>query len=264
MRGEVVRGKECVAAHHMQRPHRLLCAVLAATLVMVSVSAGGASRQLVLGIAEADDSETQVNIPDAALRKALEDKLEKGSGEPITRADMEGLHTFLQADGVGRLDGIEYAVNLVTLLVQSGSVSDLAPLGSLESLAELYLFNNAITDVSALGIARVADNARSVQQRDHGRGTAIAERRPWPWRQRLLDRKLAKLRVCQNAYSKVAAKRRGCVVRPHPLSSRWCGGRGDSGPGASWAHRGMAGQRGWVADHRRGVVANLSAKRIES
>ena len=125
-------------------------AILAATLVIGSAPAIGASLQAVLGVAEADDSETVVDIPDAALRKALEDKLEKSSGKPITHADMEGLRT-LEADGVGRLDGIEYAVNLVTLYVEAGSVSDLAPLGSLESLTRLYLTSNAITDVSALG-----------------------------------------------------------------------------------------------------------------
>ena len=130
---------------------RLLFASLAATLVIGNAPAVGASLQAVPGVAEADDSETVVDIPDAALRRALEDALEKGSGEPITRADMEGLHRLLGAYGVGRLDGIEHAVNLLLLGVEDGDISDVSALASLESLTYLSLGSNAITDVSALG-----------------------------------------------------------------------------------------------------------------
>ena len=139
--GKMHRGAPCAFG--------LLFAVLAATL-FGNAPAVGASLQAAPGVAEADDSETVVDIPDAALRNALEDALEKGSGEPITRGDMERLVDFL-AGGVERLDGIEYAVNLDYLSVVNGSVSDLAPLGSLESLTWLELYSNAITDVSALG-----------------------------------------------------------------------------------------------------------------
>ena len=124
-------------------------AILAATLVIGGAPAVGASLQAVPGVAEANDSETVVDIPDAALRRALESLLSLGAGEPITRGDMESLGSVL-ARGVERLDGIEYAVNLDLLDVSFGSVADLAPLGSLESLTRLWLRHNAIADVSAL------------------------------------------------------------------------------------------------------------------
>ena len=96
----------------------------------------------------ADDS--VVEIPDDALRGAVEAALEKAPGEPITRAEMESL-SELSGSGVGRLDGIEHAVNLVGLEVENGSISDLAPLAGLTSLETLDLDNNAVEDVSALG-----------------------------------------------------------------------------------------------------------------
>ncbi len=96
----------------------------------------------------ADDS--VVEIPDDALRGAVEAALEKAPGEPITRAEMESL-SELSGSGVGRLDGIEHAVNLVVLAVPDGSISDLAPLAGLTSLSGLELRNNAVEDVSALG-----------------------------------------------------------------------------------------------------------------
>ena len=127
----------------------LLFAVLATVLAVGSASAN-ASRQPARGAAEADDSATLVDIPDAVLRKALEDALGKGSGEPITRGEMASLYS-LYVDGVGRLKGIEYADNLYSLWVTDGAVSDLAPLVGLTSLGILALSRNAITDVSALG-----------------------------------------------------------------------------------------------------------------
>ena len=91
-----------------------------------------------------------VEIAGLALRQAIEDALGKGSDEPITRGEMESLRR-LDVDGVGRLEGIEHAVNLVELDATDGAVSDLAPLAKLTSLTTLRLSNNAIEDVSSLG-----------------------------------------------------------------------------------------------------------------
>ncbi len=108
---------------------------------------------LALGARAADDS--IVDIPDAALRGLVERELEKSRGEPITRAEMESLSYLDHYGGgrtrVGRLDGIEHAVNLVGLTVENGSISDLAPLAGLTSLESLGLQGNAVEDVSALG-----------------------------------------------------------------------------------------------------------------
>ena len=119
---------------------------------MVSVSAGGASRQLVLGIAEADDSETPVNIPDAALRTRLLAALGKSAGDTITRSDMAGLTSFAaENSGIADLTGLEFATSLTYLLLPENAIQDVSALGSLESLWWLVLSNNAISDVTALG-----------------------------------------------------------------------------------------------------------------
>ena len=51
-----------------------------------------------LGAVHANDPEALVNIPDSALREAVERQLGKTSGEPITRGEMETI-TWLSADG---------------------------------------------------------------------------------------------------------------------------------------------------------------------
>ena len=115
-------------------------------------SAGGASRQLVLGIAEADDSETQVNIPDAALRTRLLAALGKSAGDTITRSDMAGLTSFAaENSGIADLTGLEFATSLTSLLLLQNAIQDVSALGSLESLTVLWLHGNSIQDVSALG-----------------------------------------------------------------------------------------------------------------
>ena len=96
-----------------------------------------------------DIPSVEVEIAGLALREAIEDALGKGSDEPITRGEMESLRR-LDVDGVGRLEGIEHAVNLVELDATDGAVSDLAPLAALTSLTTLRLSNNEISDVSAL------------------------------------------------------------------------------------------------------------------
>ncbi len=98
----------------------------------------------------ADDSATAVEFRDGYLRGQVERVLGKRPGQRITRADMEDL-TSLGASRVGRLDGIEHAINLVELSVRNGTISDLAPLAGLTSLESLGLSGNAIEDVSALG-----------------------------------------------------------------------------------------------------------------
>ena len=98
---------------------------------------------------EADDSETLVDIPDAVLRKAVEAALDKAAGDPITRGEMANLRT-LRAEGVRQLTGIEYAINLRTLRLPNGAISDVSRLADLTSLRYLTLDDNAITDVAPL------------------------------------------------------------------------------------------------------------------
>ena len=98
---------------------------------------------------ETADSETAVEIPDAALRSAVEDALGKTPGDAITRDEMATL-SGLVATGVAQLAGIEHAINLRSLSSYSGTLSDLSPLAGLTALDVLYLGGNEIADVSPL------------------------------------------------------------------------------------------------------------------
>ncbi len=137
---------------HAKAPKRaaLLFALLAGAV------AAGASWQPALGEVEGTDSETLVEIPDAALRKALERALGKDSDEPITRGEMEGLRYF-RASSVREITGIEYALNLRGLTLDRGAISDLAPLSGLASLTDLFLYYNEVSDLAPLvGLASLA------------------------------------------------------------------------------------------------------------
>ncbi len=122
--------------------------LLLAALAAASMAAAEPTFPLP-GASEADDSETLVDIPDAALRKAVEEALGKTEGDPITRGEMETLGG-LGSRGVGRLSGIEHAANLRGLSLYDGAISDVSPLAGLTALTSLNLNNNEISDVSPL------------------------------------------------------------------------------------------------------------------
>ena len=104
---------------------------------------------------EADDSETLVDIPDPALRRALEEALDKAVGDPINRGEMATL-SGLRAGGVRDIAGIEYAANLTSLSLFNGfdgfngAISDVSALAGLTSLTYLNLEGNEIADLSPL------------------------------------------------------------------------------------------------------------------
>ena len=88
-----------------------------------------------------------VDIPDVALRRAVEEALGKGTDEPISPVDMAGL-TSLTARGMGiaNLSGLELAVRLRHLDLYRNAVSDVTPLAGLGSLEMLSLAHNRIRD----------------------------------------------------------------------------------------------------------------------
>ena len=98
---------------------------------------------------EEDGEEVLVDIPDAALREAIEKELGKEMGESITRGEMATLER-VSAVGVEQLVGIEHTVNLDRLWVPSGTISNLAPLSGLTMLRYLVLPSNNVTDISPL------------------------------------------------------------------------------------------------------------------
>ena len=127
-----------------------------ATTAAAGAASGGATvspaQQSALGAVEAADSETVVDIPDAALRRAVEEALEKETDEPITRGEMESLRYLFVGDA-RQLTGIEYAVNLRQLELNGGAtdlVPLLAPLSGLTSLTHLTLAEKEIQNLAPL------------------------------------------------------------------------------------------------------------------
>ena len=105
---------------------------------------------LSVGNAEPSDPGALVDIPDAALRRALEEALGKEEDAPITRGDMASLDDLTIDGGVDQLTGLEHAINLVDLVCDKGGVTDLTPLAELRSLTQLSLQFNAISDIGPL------------------------------------------------------------------------------------------------------------------
>lgn len=93
-----------------------------------------------------------VNIPDAALRAAIETALGKSSSDVITREDMASLLVFDAFEsGIRNISGLEFAVNLTELHLGLNNISNVSPLKALTKLKVLDLHRNSyISDVSPL------------------------------------------------------------------------------------------------------------------
>ena len=98
-----------------------------------------------------NDSRKRVQIPDMALREAVERELQREPGGFISRYDMSRLSGGLRLRGVVRqLDGLEYAYRLRDLHLKENAISDLAPLVKLKLLTHLFLQENLINDITPL------------------------------------------------------------------------------------------------------------------
>ena len=97
------------------------------------------------------DSETLVDIPDEALREAVEEALDKSDGEPVTRGEMETLFVLdVRGRGVRELTGLEYATSLRSAHLSNNEIADLGPLSGLTSLTHLDLYGNRTTELGPL------------------------------------------------------------------------------------------------------------------
>ena len=94
-------------------------------------------------------AEEPVSIPDSELKEAVEEAL--GGVDP-TPSDMLGLAKLrcYNYRTISDLTGLEYAVNLQTLVIRWAGVSDLSPLSELYDLRRLLINNNQISDLSPL------------------------------------------------------------------------------------------------------------------
>ena len=92
-----------------------------------------------------------VNIPDANLRAAIAEALDKAPNARITADEMATLRELnaLSMD-IKNLAGLEAAVNLEGLGLNNNIISDISPLAGLIELRDIGLEENAITDLSPL------------------------------------------------------------------------------------------------------------------
>ena len=112
-----------------------------------------------------------LRIPDASLRRGIEQALEKPAGALVMRHEMSQLDRLLVGGtGISDLAGLEFAVNLTYLNLRDNPVSDISLLWQLRRLVALYLGNNdtehiaplvGATDLETLEVirARVSDVA---------------------------------------------------------------------------------------------------------
>lgn len=97
-----------------------------------------------------DDSEI-VNMPDAALRKAVAAEVTGANASGITYRDIRRLRSLnSKKSGISDLTGLEHAENLALLSIDNNNVSSLAPLSQLPLLRQLTASSNPISDITPL------------------------------------------------------------------------------------------------------------------
>ena len=111
-------------------------------------------------IVQPEDINQIVDIPDPALRAAINAIRGKAPDATISVADMLTLIIFIAPNGnLSDLTGLEHATNLIWLDLNivflaedfiNNSVSDLSPLAGLTNLTHLWLGDNSISDISAV------------------------------------------------------------------------------------------------------------------
>ena len=111
--------------------------------------------------ASSGDAQSEITIPDQALREVILEELGK-SGNKITKADMEKIVelNFMET-GVENLKGLEYAKNLTTLTLTYSSVinyagaGDLGPIKRSPKLKNLYMEDMRISKKTGSTIAEM-------------------------------------------------------------------------------------------------------------
>ena len=93
----------------------------------------------------------KVNIPDPNLRRVIAKTLNKPVDGRLTQEDMKRLGELrVLRQPIRNLTGLEFAINLKSLVLRINGIRDVSPLANLINLEKLVLADNAITDVSPL------------------------------------------------------------------------------------------------------------------
>ena len=92
-----------------------------------------------------------VNIPDANLREAINETLDKAPNARITKDEMARLtHLNASAKDIKNLKGLETATRLDSLELNHNRITNLSPLAGLVRLHHISLEDNTISDISPL------------------------------------------------------------------------------------------------------------------
>ena len=92
-----------------------------------------------------------INIPDKALKAAINRELGQSKDSNITKSQLESLTGIYAPNyNINDITGIEYCINLRALDLKDNNISDISALRNSNKLWYLYINNNNISDISAL------------------------------------------------------------------------------------------------------------------
>ena len=92
-----------------------------------------------------------INIPDKALKAAINRELGQSKDSNITKSQLESLTGIYAPNyNINDITGIEYCINLRALDLKDNNISDISALSNLNKLNNLELNNNNISDISPL------------------------------------------------------------------------------------------------------------------
>ncbi len=89
---------------------------------------------------------TEVNIPDANLKQAIQSAAGLSAGSPVTVEDMFSLTGSLNLSGlsIAALTGLEYAIHVTSLTISDNAITSLEPLKNLYNLKYLDYSSNSV------------------------------------------------------------------------------------------------------------------------
>lgn len=93
--------------------------------------------------ADALSDRERVDMPDAALREAINASLARGAMDQLNRGEIAQLVTLdISNRNIASLQGLQYAINLTTLNAANNNISDTSPLAGLSKLTSTDLSGN--------------------------------------------------------------------------------------------------------------------------
>ncbi len=99
-----------------------------------------------------------VVIPDLFLRIAIKGQLGISGSiscanlESLTKLDSHNNANTLNSKKIANLEGLQYAVNLETLILSYNKITNISPIASLKKLQSLYLDHNRFSNIDALKV----------------------------------------------------------------------------------------------------------------